>query len=95
MFTFTSPLLGTISLISSGGSVENENKINFYVPRISQRPISGSSGYDDKGTFFLSSASKDCDQPRRCLCVCKPPFKHGNSSVKLKLKTKTNYNCIT
>ena len=27
--------------------------------------------------------------------VCKSLFKHGKSSVKLKLKTKTNYNCFT
>ena len=27
--------------------------------------------------------------------VCKCLFKHGKSSVKLKLKTKTNYNCFT
>ena len=31
----------------------------------------------------------------RSLYVCKPLFKHGKSSVKLKLKTKTNYNCFT
>ena len=30
-----------------------------------------------------------------CMYVCKSLFKHGNSSVKLKLKTKTNYNCFT
>ena len=27
--------------------------------------------------------------------VCKSLVKHGKSSVKLKLKTKTNYNCFT
>ena len=27
--------------------------------------------------------------------VCKSLFKHGKSSVKLKLKTKTIYNCFT
>ena len=30
-----------------------------------------------------------------CMYVCKSLFKHGKSSVKLKLKTKTNYNCFT
>jgi len=31
----------------------------------------------------------------KCMYVCKSLFKHGKSSVKLKLKTKTNYNCFT
>ena len=30
-----------------------------------------------------------------CMYVCKSLFKHGKSSVKLKLKTETNYNCFT
>ena len=30
-----------------------------------------------------------------CMYVCKSLFKHGKSSVKLELKTKTNYNCFT
>ena len=30
-----------------------------------------------------------------CMYVCKSLFKHGKSSVKLKLKTKTNYYCFT
>ena len=30
-----------------------------------------------------------------CMYVCKSLFIHGKSSVKLKLKTKTNYNCFT
>ena len=30
-----------------------------------------------------------------CMYVCKSLFKNGKSSVKLKLKTKTNYNCFT
>ena len=30
-----------------------------------------------------------------CMYVCKSLFKHGKPSVKLKLKTKTNYNCFT
>ena len=30
-----------------------------------------------------------------CMYVCKSLFEHGKSSVKLKLKTKTNYNCFT
>ena len=30
-----------------------------------------------------------------CMYVCKSLFKHGKSSVKLKLKTKTIYNCFT
>ena len=29
-----------------------------------------------------------------CMFVCKSLFKHGKSSVKLKLKTKTNYNAL-
>ena len=33
--------------------------------------------------------------PTACMYVCKSLFKHGKSSVKLKLKTKTNYNCFT
>ena len=32
---------------------------------------------------------------QHCMYVCKSLFKHGKSSVKLKLKTKTNYNCFT
>ena len=35
------------------------------------------------------------EQKRDCMYVCKSLFKHGKSSVKLKLKTKTNYNCFT
>ena len=30
-----------------------------------------------------------------CMYVCKSLFKHGKPSVKLKLKTKTNFSCFT
>ena len=34
-------------------------------------------------------------QVTECMYVCKSLFKHGKSSVKLKLKAKTNYDCFT
>ena len=42
-----------------------------------------------KGYFLRSGVITSC------MYVCKSLFKHGKPSVKLKLKTKTNYNCFT
>ena len=41
---------------------------------------------------FKQKINLGCHQ---CMYVCKSLLKHGKSSVKLKLKTKTNYNCFT
>ena len=44
---------------------------------------------------LLSIFPVSCSSLYVCMYGCISLFKHGKSSVKLKLKTKTNYNCFT
>ena len=71
-----------VSVPTAGRSFINKHNGSYQYRAISRKVV---------GKTARDNPERHCGYV--CMCVCKSLFKHGKSSVKLRLKTKTNYNC--